>query len=583
MNKKTSDKYIIRDILRIFNPYKKKIIVVITYILISSVLNMITPMLNKKIMDEGLILKDINIVLKYSGLYMVVVVANQLIGILETRTRAYLENMVYFNLEKRAFRHLLKINTSFFKDKNYAMVMNNLQTDIGKVSGLCDRNTFSILTGVFRIAAGIVGLSLISWKLSILVLLFIPIRYILVKLFSNLRRNLFKELIHLSQEYSAWQGDTFAGIREVKSWVLESLKTSQFVKLQKQLIKQRIKMSYLEQCNAISEIMFGEIITTIIYIAGGYFIAGNDLTVGELFAFVTYSAYVTGPIFAIMNIKYTLAGILPSAKRYFEFLKIEEEESKEVRHLRIDKEKVKGSIEFKNVDFSYKDNEPVLKNINFKINAGEKIAIIGRNGSGKTTIINLILRFLKPDSGKILLDGRDINDIKLKDYRNLISIVSQEIYLFNTSIKENILLNSNKTDSDLKEVSRECMADEFIEKMELKYDSLVGERGGKLSGGERQKVAMARALIRKSKILILDEATANYDIKSERQINNIIEENYKDETVIIITHRPDVLEKVDKVVIVNNGEIEDIGTHNDLYERNKFYREMVSIPEGMVI
>ncbi|MBE6050328.1 MAG: ABC transporter ATP-binding protein [Clostridium sp.] len=249
----------------------------------------------------------------------------------------------------------------------------------------------------------------------------------------------------------------------------------------------------------------------------------------------------------------------------------------------ISSEKVLGSIEFRNVKFSYSEKESIIKGLDFKINPGENVAIIGRNGAGKTTIINLILRFLTPTSGEILLDGKDINSIKLSDYRNLISMVSQEIYLFNKTIRENIMINSKKADAEMYSVVEKCGADKFIEEMPDKYESIVGERGSKLSGGERQKVAMARALLRESKILILDEATANYDIKAEQEINDVIRENYKDKTTIMITHRPDVLRQVDKVIVINDGQVEDMGNHEELYERNEFYRQMVSVTEGVSI
>ena len=575
-------KKIIFEIIKLFKPYKWKAVIVIICITLASALSILTPIINQKLMDDGLILKNTNIIIKYSIYSLLLLGIIQGLGAIETKYRTYIENFIAFTLEKKAIRHSLRMKMSFFNDTNYAMVMSNLKTDIGKISGLCDRNTFYILTSVFRIIVGVVGLIIISWKLSILVLIVTPVRYLIVKILSKKRINLFRTYIKISQDYSSWQGDTFAGIKEVKNWVLEDLKINEFIKKQRDIIKQNIKIAYLESVNGISETLFTEIIITLMYIIGGYLIVGQELTVGKLFAFITYSHYVTGPIFAIMNIKYIFAGILPSAKRYFDFLDMEYEgDYRKGKLERINSDEVLGSIEFKNVVFSYKEKEPILKNISFKINPGEKVSVIGRNGVGKTTIINLILRFLTPNSGQILLDGKDINSLNLKDYRKLIAIVSQDIYLFNTTIKENIMLNSKKTADEFCTVMEKCRADKFIEEMPDKYESMVGERGSKLSGGERQKVAMARALIRDSKILILDEATANYDMQSEREINNAIKENYKDKTTIIITHKPDILEMVDKIIVINNGQVEDMGNHHELFTRNKFYQEMMSVPEGI--
>jgi len=530
-------------------------------------------------MDEGLIGKNLKVIITYSIYNLILITVIQSLGVIETKYRSYIENLLSYNLEKEAFKHTLKLKMSFFWSTNYAEIISNLRTDIDNISQIANQGTFYILTSIFRIIVGIIGLIAIDWRLSILVAVVTPARYLVVKYLAKKRKSLFEKYIESYEDYSGWYGDTIGGIKEVKIWGLETLKTGQFIKKQRNMIKQNIKMSYLGKANEFSETLFTQIITTLIYVVGGYMIIGEILTVGKLVAFITYSAYVTAPIFAIMNIGYSFASVLPSAKRYFDFMDMENEAITGKNPLqKLNINEVLGTIEFKNVEFSYTDNESVLKDISFKINAGEKVAIIGSNGSGKSTIINLILRFLTPNSGEILLDGKDINSLKLKDYRQLISVVSQDVYLFNSTIKENIILNSKKTDTEMHSAVRKSGAYKFVEEMSNQYESIVGERGSKLSGGEGQKIAMSRALIRDFKILILDEATANYDIEAEYQVNNVIEESYKDKTIIIITHKPDILLKVDKIIVINDGYVEDIGSHLELYKRNRFYREMINTP-----
>lgn len=583
METSVSNSKIIKEIVKLFRPFKWKALMVIACITVSSGLNLLVPILSQKLMDDGLILKDNSVIIKSSIFILMLMILIQAISIIETRYQTYIENILSFTLEKNAIYHMLKMKISFFNDTNYAQTMSNLKTDIGKITSLCDRNTFYMLTSVFRIAVGIIGLFLISWKLSFLVLFITPVRYLLVKFLSKKRHAYFKDLIQLYQDYDGWQGDTFAGIKEVKSWCLESLKMREFIKLQRKIIRQNMKVAYLQNTNMISETIFGEVLSTFMYIVGGSLVTGGTLTVGKLFAFMTYSSYVTGPIFAIMNMRYIFAGIMPSAQRYFEFLHTECEEPKKIgQSFCIDAKQIRGKIEFRNVSFSYKENDPILQNVNLKIAAGEHVAIIGRNGSGKSTILNLIMRFLSPDSGQILLDDRNVMDINLHHYRTLIAVVSQEVYLFNSSIKENIMLNAKKTEEEFHVIAQICGVDRFVSKIPDQYDSIVGERGGKLSGGERQKIAMARAFIKESKILILDEATANYDVKSEQEINHAIMENYKDKTMIIITHKPDILKMMDKIFVMNHGCMEDVGSHAELYKRNSFYREMMNKSEGML-
>lgn len=417
-----------------------------------------------------------------------------------------------------------------------------------------------------------IGAFLIDWRLSILVIGLIPFRYFIVVGLAKRKKKLFSKYIDAHRDYSGWYGDNLAGIKEIKIWNLEKFKLSQFTTKQREMIKQEVKMAYIENVNNISETLFDQVISTFLYLVGGYLIVGNSLSIGKLFAFITYSSYITAPIFAIMNIGFTFAGILPSAERYFNF--IGQNKERQVLVKKVDIDKIEGSIEFKNVSFYYKKDNIILKNINFKINKGEKIAVIGRNGEGKSTIVNLLLRLISPNSGQVLLDGEDIQKINLKQYRNVISVVNQDTYLFNTTIKENIIFNSKNNINDMYIAANKCGADKFIEKMKDKYESSVGDRGAKLSGGERQKIAMARALVKNAKILILDEATANYDAKAEKEMNKVIESEFKNQTVVIITHRQEVLVGVDKIIVLNKGIIEEIGNHKELIENNELYKSL---------
>jgi len=304
-------------------------------------------------------------------------------------------------------------------------------------------------------------------------------------------------------------------------------------------------------------------------------VAGKSFTIGGMFAFVTYSTYVMAPISAILNIGYNFSGIIPSAKRFFNFLDMECEVDKNDRNLaRISNRIIRGNIIFENVSFSYKEDEEILNKTNFEINPGEKVAIIGANGSGKSTLINLLMRFYKPKSGKILMDGIDINYIKLSDYRSTISVVSQDLYLFNTTIEENICVGSKVNESKVRKAAKESSADEFIQEMPMKYKTNVGKNGAKLSGGQKQKIVMARAFERNTKILVLDEATSSFDMESEAYVNELLNMNFKDKTVIIISHKPDILKKVDKILLLKCGKVIQYNGYYELMNSDMKYGEI---------
>lgn len=517
---------------------------------------MLLPLLSKQIMDNGLLVKNLGVVAKFSLITLAIVIFDQAIGLLETKYYSYVNSVFQYSLTKMAFKHIQKLKLQYFNNTNFSEIMSNVGMDVGNISRICDRGTFIILSQIFRIIGGLVGLLIIDVKLTFVVLLVIPIRYFAVKTMAKRRKTMFTEFMECNRDYAMWYGDAISGIKEIKLWGIERIKTGEFIKKQRNIVKMNIRMAFLDKFNEYSETIVFQGINCAMYILGAYIAFRNGLTIGGLFAFLTYSTYVIGPISAILNIGYNFSNVIPSAKRFFEFLDIETEvDLNQKNTLRLDNRDVHGNMKFENVSFSYDNGEKIINNINLNICSGEKVAIIGANGSGKSTLINLILRFYKPQEGKITIDGTDINDINLKDYRRLISVVSQDLYLFNTTIEENISTGSSRDASIINEAAVKSGAYEFIEDMPLKFKSEVGRNGSKLSGGQRQKIAMARAFARESKILILDEATANYDMESEAYVNQLLTTDFEDSTVIVISHKPDILKKVDRILVVKDGNV----------------------------
>lgn len=573
------DFLILKRILALFKPYTKKIIAILICIIFASGINMLLPLIGKQIMDDGLLAKNFGVVVWLSLISFSLILLEQTVGIFETKCRAYINSVMPYTLSKTAFKHLLKLRMQFFNNTNFAEIMNNISMDVNNVARISDRTSFYLITEVFKVVGGVIGLLLINWRLTILVVGIVPLRYWLVKYLAGKRRKTFEKYMEYNRDYSAWYGDTISGIKEIKLWGIERIKIGQFVKNQRGIIKTNITLNFVDWFNEFSETILFQIISNMLYILGAYLVFKNGLTVGGLFAFITYSIYVTAPISAILNLGYNFSNILPSAKRLFDFLDLECETAKAPdgrKPVRIDKNRAQGNIRFEDVSFSYKNGEPVLKKINLEIKPGEKVAVIGANGSGKTTIINLLLRFYTPDHGRILLDGTDINELNLRDYRRLISVVSQDLYLFNATINDNIANFSPMPEFQVFQAAKKSRAHDFISAMPQQYTSKIGNNGAGLSGGEKQKIAMARAFARDSKILALDEATSNYDLESETQVNELLKNGFEDRTVLIITHRPDVLKQVDRIIILEKGRITDLGTHEELSRKNSFYQEMLS-------
>lgn len=398
---------------------------------------------------------------------------------------------------------------------------------------------------------------IIDFRMTVLVLLFIPIKCVVMKYFAKKQKQIMDEFIKRNQEYAKWFGDTVGGVREVKLFNILDKKHEEFVLNQNNIIEKQKQMNMLGQWNTIIDSIMVQFLSTLLYILGANLVFDMKLSVGSVFAFITYSAYVTGPISAILNIGYLLSGIIPSTKRYYAFMELEEETDNGKKT-----DLCPNDLRLQKVSFAYERDKCILKNIDILFAKSSKTAIIGRNGSGKTTIINLLTRMYEPTSGEILLGAENISELPLPEYRNMVSVVSQQIYLFNDTIRNNICLYKQIDDTVIEAACKDSGLEDFIKEVSL--DHVVGQNGAMLSGGQKQKIALARALVHDKPIIIFDEATSNTDAYSEQQINGLLDTRLKDKTVIVITHKKEILSKVDQIVVLKEGVVADLGRYDDL-------------------
>ena len=544
-----SNKEAVRRLIALISNYKKTIAVIMICLFFSTGLNLCVPLLSSSIMDDGFIGGNktllIQLVLCSFAVYMIYAAIN----LLKEKMRIDISAKIQYFLSERSFLHLMKMNVSFFSNRNYAEIFDNINVDIGNITSIADESVFFVFTQAFSMTGGIIGLFILDYRMTILVLLFIPIKCIIMRYFAKRRKQLIDKFIHDNQKYAGWFGDTVGGIREVKLFGIFNDKHKEFSDKQMQVINSKKKVHMLGQWNSTIDTILVRVLTTLIYIVGANMVFNMQLSVGAVFAFITYSAYVTGPISAILNIGYLLSGIIPSTKRYYEFMELEEENDNGDAVVLPQY----GDVELQNVSFSYDKEKIVLKDISLLIPQGSKIAFIGKNGSGKSTIIDLLLRMYEPTEGKILLSGSNIADMELGKYRNMISVVSQDIYMFNDTIRNNICLYKQVEDNKILEMCEDSGLKDFISEVSLDYQ--VGQNGTKLSGGQKQKVALARALLYDRPIVIFDEATSSTDEYSEQQINSLLHTKLIDKTVIVVTHRTNILNEMDQIVELDDGRV----------------------------
>lgn len=568
-----TEKDIIHKLKCLLYEYRRKIFIIFACLLISTGLNLCIPLISKGIMDDGFIGGDKNILLYFVVCSFIIYLIISTLNIIKEKMRVEIAAKVQYSLWYQAYEHLMNMKINYFVDRNIAEVFNNLNVDISNMVSVADESVFFVVTQAFSMVGGIIGLFILDYRMTILVLLFIPIKAVVMKYFAKYRKKVMDEFIIDSEKYSGWFGDTVGGIKEVKLFGILENKQSEFEKRQMAVIRKQKKMNMLNQWNSTADVVLVHLLTSLIYIVGSNLVFNMQLSVGSIFAFITYSAYVTGPISAILNISYLLSGIIPSTKRYYEFMELEEEDSSQKATVLPQL----GDIEFRNVSFSYEDNRPILDNISITFPKGCKVAIIGRNGSGKTTIINLLTRLYVPRNGRILLGGTNIEKMSLQAYRDMISIVNQQIYLFNDTIRNNICLYKQVDDNMMMAACEDSGLGQFVSEVSLDY--VVGQNGSMLSGGQKQKIALARALIHDKPIIIFDEATSNTDAYSEQQINGLLDTRLKDKTVIVITHKKEILGKVDQIVVLKEGVVADLGRYDDLMGKSNELNVMLEKAE----
>lgn len=563
-----SNREAVRKLLALLKDYTKIISIIFGCLLISTVLNLCVPLLSRRIMDDGFIGGNKELLIKLVLCSLMVYLVISVIDIIKEKNRINISAKIQYSLSEQAFSHLMKMKASYFNNKNYAEILNNINVDIGNMTSIADEGVFFVVTQAFSMTGGVIGLFILNWRMTILVLLFIPIKYVVMKKFAKQRKKVMDDFINDSQKYARWFGDTIGGVREVKLFGILNYKHAEFSQKQSKVVERQKKLNILSQWNNIIDTTLVQILVTVIYIIGANLVFKFQLSVGSVFAFITYSAYVTGPISAILNIGYLLSGIIPSTKRYYEFMNLQEETDKG----KLIKPEF-GNLKLEEVFFSYETDKPILTDVNIEIPKGSKTVLIGKNGSGKSTIINLLTRMYEPTAGQIKLKGVNIFEITLESYRNMISVVSQQIYLFNDTIRNNICIYKKVSDEVIETACKDSGLEDFLKEVSLDY--VVGQNGAMLSGGQKQKIALARALVHDKPIIIFDEVTSNTDVYSEHQINGLLHTRLKEKTVIIITHKQEILQDVDQIVMLKDGAVVGTGKYDDLVINSAEFKDML--------
>jgi subfamily B ATP-binding cassette protein MsbA len=445
--------------------------------------------------------------------------------------------------------------------------------DVEGVRNLVGTGLVQLVGGILTSVICLVLLIRISPMMTLYVLVPVLIfGFISLKAFAKIRP-IFRERGVINAEVTGRLTETLNGVRVIKGFNAEEQEIKTFeAGVEKLFLNIKASLTSTSIITSSGSFLLG-LATTAIMGIGGYLIINHQLTIGEFFSFTVYLGFMIAPIVQMSNIGSQLTEAFAGLDRTEEIMNMTIEDDGYVRTEKIPS--IKGDIEFKNVSFAYEEGKDVLKNINFIAPAGSVTALVGTSGSGKSTIAGLAASFLNVESGKITIDGIDLSKISLNNYRGQLGVVLQDDFLFEGTIRENILFpRPNSSKDDLQSAVRAAHVDEFTDRFELGLDTLIGERGVKLSGGQRQRIAIARAILANPRILILDEATSNLDTESEAFIQESLSKLLQGRTTFVIAHRLSTIRQADQILVVEQGEIVERGKHDELIEKKGRYFEL---------
>ncbi|HLU21651.1 MAG TPA: ABC transporter ATP-binding protein [Bacillaceae bacterium] len=484
---------------------------------------------------------------------------------------------ILYDIRDRLFTHIQKLSFKFYSNTRAGEVISRVINDVEQTKDFVITGLMNLWLDATTVLIAITIMLTMDIPLTVVAIIVFPLYIFSVRYFFGNLRKLTRQRSQALAEVQSYLHERVAGMSVIKSFAIEEHEQKRFDRnnanfLNKALNHTRWTAKAFSVVNTITDLA-----PLIVITYAGYQVIHNDLTIGTLVAFMGYVERLYNPLRRLVNASTTLTQSIASMDRVFELIdeKYDIEDAPDAKELT----NVVGNITFENVQFAYDEKEkPVLKNINLDVKAGETIAFVGMSGGGKSSLVSLVPRFYDVTKGRILLDGVDIRKLKVRSLRDKIGMVLQDNILFSESVKENILLGKpTGTDQEVFAAAEAANAQEFIENLPEGYDTKVGERGVKLSGGQKQRVAIARVFIKNPPILILDEATSALDLESEHLIQEAIEKLAKNRTTFIIAHRLSTITHADRIVLIEHGEIVEIGTHDELMKKQGHYYQLFQV------
>ena len=560
-------------ILNYIGNKKASLVLIFVFCVITTLVSIMGTKLNGEIVDKYISVGDI------SGLFRIciVLICMYLVATLSTfiqnRLMVSISQKTSSEIRKDLYDKMQHLPLKYFDTHSSGDLMSRLTNDIDNINMTLSQSITQLISGIINIVGMLVAMLMLNKTLAIIGLITTPITILATRTLIKYTQPLFIKKQSCLGELNGYIEEMVSGQKAVLLFSQEENVKKEFSKINKSITKHSILAEALSGCMGPINNFINNLTYLILAISGGVFLLkGMDITVGVIFSIILYMRNFNQPINQILNISNSLQSALAGAERVFEVM---DEEAEVDNKDAFDIETLEGEVKLEDVDFSYNESKKILNKINLTAHKGQTIAIVGPTGSGKTTIINLLNKFYNIDSGAITIDGVNIDNITMKSLRKSIAVVLQDTYLFSTSIRENLRYgNLNATDEEIIKAAKLANAHHFIMQLEDGYDTVLNDNGSNLSQGQRQLLAIARAILSKSSILILDEATSSIDTRTEVHIQNAMVNLMKGKTTFIIAHRLSTIRNADSILAVKDGKIIEKGTHDELLEAEGFYANL---------